>query len=237
MNDKQLLAEVDEALAKMPPFRAFESLGGATDSWLGMISAIIDERVDVADRSELRVFNQTIAAGEYAGTSREAALRGLIRLVHKVRHRLLMSTGGTGTIAVDKGMHFQYFDAIRGVVETATSDILFVDQYMDVDAIGRFCVYAKDGVSVRILADRYTVTLEPAVKALNQERGGGVYLRKTNEVHERYVFVDGEKCHLSGASFKDEPKYASSLVSEIVDGADALRTIYENVWVYAAVLV
>lgn len=236
MDDKQLLAEVDSILEKMPPIAEFGTMSGASDAWMGMVNAVLAGRLTPREEADLQLFNHAIEKGAYITTSRPAAVRGIVRMLHKLRHGLLMSSGGTGTIVMDKGMHFEYFEAVRTQVEAATNDILFVDPYLDASVLSKFCVFAKAGVTIRLLAMKYMQTLEPAATALNQQRGGGVLLRKTDEVHDRYVFIDGAKCFLSGGSFKDGPKYASSVVTEIVDGVPQLLQIYEFAWSSAQVV-
>ena len=236
MDDKQLLAEIDNVLAQLPQIGEFVNIGPG-DVWLGMANAILEAgELKIGDSSTLSIFNQAIEQGQYAGTSRQSALRGIVRMLHTLRHRLLISTGGTGTIAIDQGMHFQYFDAVKNAIQTATSDLLLVDPYLNEDVISKFCVFAKDNVQIRLLGQRYTTTLLPAANAFSQQRGN-VLLRTTDEVHDRFVFVDKSKCILSGASFKDGPKYAPSLVTEIVDGANELIALYEKTWNVAKVLI
>lgn len=228
MDDKQLLAEIDSALAQMPKISDFSTFGTQADAWLGRVNAILEPGLTAMEKLDLKALDQSIEAGSYLGTDRVAAVRGILRLLHRRRYMLLMKIGGTGTVAFDQGMHFQYFDAIRGVFETATSDLLVVDQYLNEAVLSKFCVFAKEGVSIRLLGTRYMDTLQPAAAALNQQRGF-VFLRKSAEVHDRFVFVDKQKCFLSGASFKDGPRNGHSVLTEIASCAPLLA-MYEAAW-------
>lgn len=233
MDEKQLLAEIDSVLAKMPPTGAFDG-SPAADIWLGVANAVLASGITPIERSKLDLFNQAIEQGTYAGTDRAGAIRGVTRMLNTMRHTLLMATGGTGTVAIDHGMHFEYFDGIRKIVQTATADLLIVDQFLNEDVLSKFCVFAREGVAIRLLGRRYMSTLLPAAVALNQQRGK-VQLRASDILHDRYVIVDREKCFLSGASLKDGPQNAISLISEIVDGAASLIALYEAAWESAQV--
>lgn len=228
MDEKQFLAEIDSALADMPQIADFAKLGTQADAWLGRVNAILEPGLNAMEKLDLKALNQSIEAGSYLGTDRIAAMRAILRLLHSRRYMLLMKIGSTGTVAFDQGMHFQYFDAIRGVFETATSDLLVVDQYLNESVLSKFCVFAKEGVSIRLLGSRYMETLQPAASALNEQRGL-VFLRKSTEVHDRFVFIDKQKCFLSGASFKDGPRNGHSVLTEIASCAPLL-TMYESAW-------
>ena len=229
MEDKEWLAEIDRAIAAMPPITQFDQWDGSVDVWLGRVVAVLERFLTPSGAAELNVFCKAIEAGSWATVDRMTALRGTLRLLHTIRTKLLMRTGGTGTVAIDQGMYFKYFDALREVVQTATSDIFFIDPYLDEEILSKFCVFARPEVSVRLLGERYASRLQPAAESFNKERGG-TSLRKTDKVHDRYLFVDKAKCYLSGASFKDGPKYAPSIVTEIVDGAAGLLALYETIW-------
>ncbi len=182
------------------------------------------------------MLNRVIEQDQSFSGGRRAGLSGLVRILHRVRHQLLLETGGSGVVAVDTGMHFQYFDYMKDVFQTATSDLLVVDAYLDAEVLSKFCVFARPDVSIRLLGWKYIETLRPAAMALNQQRGN-VHLRKSPEVHDRYVFVDSARCIMSGASFKDGPKYAPSVLNELVDGVQVLRDLYEAKWAAAAVVI
>ena len=228
MGDKQLLAEIDSALVDMPKIADFSTFGTQADAWLGRVNAILEHGLTAMEKVDLKALNRAIEMGRYLGTDRVAAMRAILRLLHRQRYILLMKIGSTGTVAFDQGMHFQYFDAIRGVFETATSDLLVVDQYLNEAVLSKFCVFAKEGVSIRLLGSKYMDTLQPAAGALNQQRGF-VFLRKSTEVHDRFVFVDKQKCFLSGASFKDGPRNGHSVLTEIASCAPLLA-MYESAW-------
>lgn len=235
MDKRQLLTEIDGVLGSMPKMIDFASVGGSADAWLGRVNAILGPGLSLVQQLELQTFNHAIEQGMWATTERTAAIRGVIRLLNMVRHELLMETGGTGTVAIDQGMHFQYFEALRGIIQTATSEVFFVDPFLNEDVLSKFCAFAKDGVPIRLLGTRYMATLKPAAEALNQQRSG-VRLSKSEDIHDRYVFIDGSRCYLSGASFKDGPKNALSIVTEVVDFGPLLA-LHEAKWGAATVLI
>lgn len=109
MDDKNFLAEVDALLSRLPSMEVFSRFDGPADMWLGQANAVLKSKLHGGEQAELGSLNHAIERGDYLGTSRPVAIRGLLRLIHMVRHRLLMASGGTGAVVFDKGMHYQYF--------------------------------------------------------------------------------------------------------------------------------
>lgn len=234
MDDKNFLAEIDALLSRLPSMEVFSRFDGPADMWLGHANAVLKSKLHGGEQVELGSLNHAIERGDYLGISRPVAIRGLLRLIHMVRHKLLMATGGTGAVVFDKGMHYQYFEAIRGIIQTATRELFIVDPYLDADVLSRFVGCAGADVRIRLLGKKNVQALLPAVQALNKERGT-VQFRSIQSIHDRFVFVDSSKCHFSGGSFAAGPTNAPTLVVELVDAAPQALALYEDKWANATV--
>lgn len=64
---------------------------------------------------------------------------------------------------------FDYFDEIRKLVELATTDLFFIDPYLDADFVSRYLPHVRDGIQIRLLAREKIPTLIPAVKVFAQQ--------------------------------------------------------------------
>jgi hypothetical protein len=154
MNDKNFLAEIDALLSRLPSMEVFSRFDGPADIWLGQANAVLKSKLHGGEQAELGSLNHAIERGDYLGISRPVAIRGLLRLIHMVRHNLLMASGGTGAVVFDRGMHYQYFEAIRGIIQTATRELFIVDPYLDADVLSRFVGCAGANVSIRLLGKK-----------------------------------------------------------------------------------
>jgi hypothetical protein len=123
ISDEQRLAEVDSVLAAMPEYDAFYYAQQPAFIWLGRAGAALEGLLDMADQSQLSQYVRAIEAGTFLNIKRDEGKKGLVRLLHKVRYRLLLRTGRTGTVAIEKGRHFEYFDWVRDKVAAATSEV------------------------------------------------------------------------------------------------------------------
>lgn len=175
---------------------------------------------------EIMDLNAHISAG---------GLQRLTVLLHQARHDLLAQVPNAGSLAVPRGMVFNYFDGIRKVIQLAKQDLLFVDPYLDAEFVSRYLPHAGEGVVVRLLAREKLITLLPAVEAFCQQKGSKVEVRSSKNFHDRCLLIDNASCYQSGASFKDGAKFAPTTITQITDAFAAVSKTYEELWKLARV--
>jgi hypothetical protein len=137
-------------------------------------------------------------------------------------------------MAIPANAPFQYFDHLRKIVATATSDILFVDPYLDAQFVSSYLPSVGAGVSIRLLTQKGLATLVPAVQMFIKEHGGAIEIRSAStKLHDRFVFIDGTTGYQSGASFKDGGTAAPTTLTEMVDVFSPVLASYEAMWAQA----
>jgi hypothetical protein len=146
-----------------------------------------------------------------------------------------MATSGPLSVAIGKSTHFEYFDELRKVIERASSELFFVDPYLDAEFVSKYLPHAQKGVAIRLLTREYLAKLLPAVDAFVAEHGTGIKVRAKDGFHDRYVIVDGKACFQSGTSFKDGVKNSATTLSQITDASAAVIQTYEALWAGATV--
>jgi hypothetical protein len=232
IDEKQLLAAIDDILRTMPPERAFRGSSGEILTWLGQASAIIYRW-----NSARGIFfsHQFSNLRSRLGNISEVAYSNIFTTLHETRHDLLLKTVGPMAIAVNQGSVFKYFDNIQKIVKETRKDLFFIDTYLDVDFVSRYLPYVSEGVTVRLLTKQYLSKLLPAVELFVKEHNLSTEVRSIDNLHDRYVFVDWKDCYQSGASFKDGPKKAPTTLTQIVDAFTAVSTTYEDMWTSATI--
>jgi hypothetical protein len=232
ISTEQLLAEVEDVIRTMPPRSTIRHENDDNLSWLGRASAVVYQW----NRAEAVTFDSYVSKvhAVMAGDAQQG-IRGVLTMLHRVRHDLRMKTVGPLTVAVGQGGVFDYFDEVRKVIETTKVDLLFVDPYLDAEFVSRYLPHVSPGVVVRLLARERIAALLPAVVLLRQQQQLSIEVRAANGFHDRYVFVDGIECYQSGASFKDGAKRAPTTLTQIVDAFSVVRDTYEKTWASATV--
>lgn len=237
MNDEQLLAEVEDLLRSSPPQLAviFMDMGQENEEvlgWLGRTRAVLEKWDSSKDASFSNAVRTILAEGDLRMLSPPGpAYCELKTLLHQARHDLRMKTAGPLTVQIPDGKPFDYFDEIRKITEMASSDLLFVDPYLDAEFVSRYLPQITSGVTVRLLTSKKLSALLPAVDAFVAQSSLQVQVRSVSSgLHDRYVFVDGTICYQSGASFKDGAKHSPTTLTQITDAFEAVFKHYQGMW-------
>ncbi len=229
---EQLLAEIVDVIRTMPPRETIRHETPENLSWFGRASAAIQMWDPIR---AARFDTHTSFIFGTAALPAAQAVRSALTMLHQAQNELRMRTAGPLSIAVGQGGVFQYFDEIRKVIEEAKSDILFVDPFLEPEFVTRYLPQVSQGVAVRLLGKKHLTALVPAVELFTQQHKLDVGVRSDPDLHDRYVFIDGQACYQSGASFKDGAKYTPTTLTQIVDAFAAVRDTYEQKWASATV--
>ena len=227
MTEKELLGEVEDLIRNMPDRSTIRHETDENFSWLGRVSAVIEEW----DTPKTVGLNFALAKF-HGGMAHESSIgfREIMTLLHQARHNLRMKTVGPVNVAIDNGGVFDYFDELRKIIETAASDLYFIDPYLDAEFVSRYLGSVAENVSIRLLAREKIQTLLPAVHSFAAQHGTQILVRTSSGFHDRYVIVDGNSCYQSGASFKDGAKKSPTTLTQITDAFPAIQQTYEDLW-------
>ncbi len=226
-----LLAQVDELLRTMPG-RDEMRWEQASLVWLGQLKAVIAEwslPATVELSSYLRDARDVIAS------EAEAAYNGILILLHQAHRDLTMKLNDTAGVVVPHKATYNYFEAVRKIVQMAKRDVLFVDPYMEADFVAAYVPHVAPGVKIRLLGRHKLPMLLSAVDAFVKEHGADIAVRSSDDLHGRYVFIDGQAGYQSSESFKDGARNAPSTITEQVETLAATMQIYEGIWIAAKV--
>ena len=159
----------------------------------------------------------------------------MVILLHEARADLQMEVGITGVVVPEGGV-FDYFDEVRKMIETARTEVFFIDPYLNADFVSRYLPHVGDGVGVRLLASKNTVALSTAVEMFAKQNGVSIEVRSSEKLHDRHLFVDSRQCYLSGASFKDGARNSPTTLTPIIDGFQGQWDTYDRLWTDAKVV-
>jgi hypothetical protein len=208
MNDSDVLAEIEDILRTAPPRTTLLSDVPETFAWLGRTIAAISRWNSEGGARARKLVSQM---QNVRSTEAQQRYNGLMVLLHEACNDLRMTTIGPINAAIGQGLIFDYFDGIRKIIMLASSDLLFVDPYLDAEFVSRYLPQVRSGVQVRLLVgkkEKQLAALSSAVKLFAQQHQMHIGLRSTPNLHDRYIIVDGWSCYQSGASFKDGARTA-----------------------------
>ena len=150
MKPSELLAQVNDCFRDCPPVQEIMSGTTAALAWKGRTAAVMGEHSFVA-KSTFDTEVRRIVSNQTRPEVWQAGYRTIMELLYEVQHDLRMKSGAVGSTAIARGGAFDYFNAIRKVIEIAQSDVLFVDPYLDAEFVERYLPHVHSSVSVRLL--------------------------------------------------------------------------------------
>lgn len=227
MNDEQLLMELEDLLRNTPPQQNIRQETPENFSWLGRAAAAL-ESWNFVKGSMAKIDINNIQSPNIQLYS--SGYRKTLTMIHQAIHELRMKTTGPLSVAIGTGGVFDYFDEIRKILESANTDVLFIDPYLDAEFVARYLPNIKDGVSIRLLGREKLSTLIPAVEAYSSQHSKKIEVRSAQGFHDRYVFIDKGNCYQSGSSFKDGAKKSPTTLTQITDAFSAVQSTYEKIW-------
>ena len=226
MDDRQLLTEVEDILQSIPDQAKLRHHEPENFVWFGRVKAALNSWDPIKSTSADLYISSFLNRGVTGDP-----FFSLMTLIHQARAELRNKLVGPRAVAFDANSPYDYFDSLRKIVSQATSDILFVDPYINADVVSHYFPHIKPNVKIRLLTDaRYLSSLIPAAKLFCQQHQSSIDIR-TNKFHDRFVFLDSRRCYQSGASFKDGAQNSPSVISEIVDAAATTFAMYEQLWI------
>lgn len=232
MNDEQRLAFLENLVRTRPSTHKALNAYDEVEDWFADLFAI-SETLEMFTKSRLQNAIERFLHQSKLKNFRttDARFYNLIILQLKAEcRRMRLDTVGPVSLSVGQGQVYDYFEAIREQIQLASKDILFVDPYINADFVKKYLPNVPAGVVVRLLGRKYMESLIPAVETFIKQSGIPISVRSSKDLHDRYLFIDGETCYQSGASFKDGADRTATTLTQITDAFDSVYETYQNLW-------
>src|SRR3954454_10282786 len=165
-----------------------EEIDDEVRRWLGKLAALVEEVLSPVDIVDLRSATNMLDA--YPAAYGDKIIAILFRALGAAELALPVQSQGS---FVPVGNTFDAVAAIAKILESAQSDILLVDAYMDHTVLEQFAVAAPEKPMVRLLADEFNPkpSLQPAahtwIAQYGQRRPLEVRLSPPRTLHDRVI--------------------------------------------------
>lgn len=201
---------------------------------VGIVSAF--DRIDAvplhAMLSDLTRVNGA-ANSPFAAAHRADTCNRFLAEVRALKIRLQLQTNAFATRQVARGEVHNYFEEIRGIINGASKDLLFIDPYIDADFVTRYLPQVPQGVTIRLLtSERQAASLSASLVLYREQHEIQVEIKSLPDrsLHDRHLVIDGRDVFQSGASFKDGGRNAPTSINQIVDVAAQMIREHELRW-------
>lgn len=226
MTPQVLLDGLRALMRSQPEFEGRGQYGNEQHAWLGRASALIAEW-DANQAISFRVEARCMAGN----INRQQNVGSVMTCMHEAIASLEQNLPAAEGQVFGPGATYDFFRTLNELVGGATQSLLIVDPYLDNEVFDGYLSNLRRPIITRLLIARYVDSIRVAAAAFQGQHGGQIETRRSNDLHDRVIFVDGTQCWVLGASIKDaavrKPTYLAPLSGDLV--ADKLR-IYESLW-------
>lgn len=133
----------------------------------------------------------------------------------------------------DRGSQFDFHLDIRGLLNSASSNIFIVEPYINEDILEITLKDIPKKVSVKILTNIHNSAQRGQFNKIagmfRSRQTGGFESRECAEVHDRGIFIDENEGWVIGQSLKDAAKSKPTYLVRVHDPAK-LKRIYLRLW-------
>lgn len=118
----------------------------------------------------------------------------------------------------ERGSPFSAHCQLRDLISTAVEEVVYTDRYLDASIFYRYLQHVPDETKISLVTDNYVLknkdqeVFKDASRMFAKERPN--YLISTNDLHDRWLRIDGQMYHLGG-SIKHAAVYDDFTIAEL----------------------
>jgi len=231
-----ILLKLKQALENAPDFgdKAVFEVGTPQRQWLAEVGALLS-RLDLEKKINFQASFSTLAT--YWKAAVNQIMGQVADAIEEIKLELELDGRTDIGNAYAPGETYRFFADVKAIMNSAESGIVVVDPYFNGEAFDAYLSTASKGLSIRILADRYSKDVSSYVQKHKAQFGTTIELRASRELHDRLIFVDDDSAWIMGGSIKDAGKKATYLIPLAGEIVSVKKAIYMRIWERAEVLV
>lgn len=200
--------------------------------WIARVGAIL-ARVSVQRGIEFKSIKATSV--QYWTFSYDNLRRTMLETIEELKLELELDGRDEIGQVYDAEKQYDFFTDLKGIVSSAEREVFIVDAYFDAATFHAYLSTVDPCISIRILCSRYANDLAACVQTFTAQTKGSVEVRKSQDTHDRVLFVDQSDCWIVGASIKDAGRKPTYLIPLQPQLAKAKQPIYENIWLQSKI--
>lgn len=226
MEPEVLLAHLKALLGRAPDFSNYSPASQEQHAWRGQTHSLI-RAWDRAESASLKVTIDFIPMS----VGREKNIANVFGVIHRAISDLELRVPAEQQVSFGAGDVYDFFRALRKIVESAESEIFVVDPYLDNTVFDQYLTARNPDVTVRLLVKEYANDVTAARDKYVAQHGAVVVVKQSAAIHDRVIFTDNELCWVVGQSIKDAAKAKPTyLVPLSPDVAMAKLSDYNTIW-------
>ena len=234
---QKLHSALAAVIQSAPPLKSFgKSLRPLSNDemlWLGRAETLVSEVLGLAGNLDFKAAMEHFYDQSYRDWSVDQIMRHLHRAFAAIEIELPSLSGAF----IPVGNAFDALTTIQKIFESATTDLLIVDPYLDEKILMSYALFAPEKVQIRLLSSGKGLkgAFIPALAAWTTQHGAERPLTarraQGNILHDRLIVVDGKTSWAVGQSFNALAARAStSFLKDDPETAALKIAAHEEIW-------
>lgn len=229
-----LYAQLGRLLQTAPDMSTYATLDRPEVlQWLGRAASLVDE----VQATAYDLVSLTTAINNLQSVAWKRSVTEIFTIIYRAQAKCeTRLPPGSGGAFIPVGNAFDAFSALSKILQSAKTDVMIVDPYMDETALTEFGLTVPIGISLRLMTDEaaYKPSLVPAATKWVTQHGAdrpvSVRLAAAKSLHDRAIFIDGVSAWSLTQSLKDFAKRSPAEIVRADDTASLKIAAYEQLW-------
>jgi hypothetical protein len=225
-----ILLKLTEALENAPDFGITPQLNpnSSQRQWLSRVGALLIRLDGIGKKINFNTSMNMLS--QYWQHSILKIQGQVLDAIEELKLELELDGRNEIGTAYAPGDVYKFFADLKDVINSATANVLIIDPYFNGAAFDAYLASVSPEIQVFVLADKYSSDISAYIEKHKAQFASQIQLRRSNELHDRIIFVDNDSAWIMGGSIKDAGKKATYLIPLQSELSQAKRQIYDEIW-------
>jgi hypothetical protein len=224
IDPESLYLQLRQLVEEMPDLEEEDPISPRTHRWLATASVLVAQAADIGgDLGDIDAISFKTLSGNLRGVLRDDSAHGITVIVHRALARAETAAPAAyrGKF-IPVGAEFTSLQVIGKVLSEATSEVLFIDPYMNASVLTDFAPMVPAQARVHVLCDPAKTKpddLLPAARRWADQFGADrpleVRMSVLKALHDRFIIIDRTSVWTVTQSLKDLAKRSPASVQKI----------------------
>ena len=221
-----MLEKLKQTLVQMPDLVSFNKSNPAHTQWIGRTLAVI-RQVNPNDAFKFELQAQMVG-NDFLKANHYTEMRSVLEMV--IATLELKNPEETQKV-YGPGAQYDFYRDLKRIIEGASKSVFIVDPYINTELFDLYVEKIRNGVNVQLLTSNFDSATEAVIKKYQAKPSIRFQAKRSPDIHDRVIIIDGTACWVLGQSIKDaakkKPTYIAPLPSDVVTLKEAH---YEKIW-------
>lgn len=227
MKKIEILEKLKELLDKKSDFQKNDPSSEISQNWIANISVLLRQtNISIADEFDHLTQFTYIPLSSYTG---EPIKNRMVTLIRKSIAELEQETSINDEIILKPGDQYDVYKKINNIITKAQSEVFIVDPYVNTEFFDLYVNKIPPKTKTKMLTQKPSQDLAIIIKKFYKKKNVTFEAKKSNNFHDRALFIDNKECWVIGQSIKDAAVKKPTYLTKLTSFKD-MQNLYNSIW-------